>query len=67
MKLLKYFMEKPLQLMLSLPPKILLLGGLGANLPEIKIKINEFKKGINILDLILKNNILFQRVRLEEL
>ena len=33
-------------------------GGLGANLPEIKIKINEFKKGINILDLISKNNIL---------
>ncbi len=33
-------------------------GGLGSDLPEIKIKLNEIKKGINILDLITENNIL---------
>ena len=27
-------------------------GGLGSDLPEIKININEVKKGVNILDLI---------------
>ena len=32
--------------------------GLGADLPEIKIKSNEIKKGINILDFIANNNIL---------
>ncbi len=33
-------------------------GGLSSGLPEIKIKSNEIKKGINILDLIAKNKIL---------
>ena len=33
-------------------------GGFGADLPEIKININEVKKGINILDFISKNKIL---------
>jgi len=33
-------------------------GGLGADLPEIKIKLNEIKKGIKILDLIVINKIL---------
>ena len=33
-------------------------GGLGSDLPEIKIKLNEIKKGINILDLIANNKIL---------
>ena len=33
-------------------------GGLGVDLPEIKININDVKKGINILDFISKNKIL---------
>ena len=33
-------------------------GGLGSDLPEIKIKLNEVKKGINILDFIANNKIL---------
>ena len=33
-------------------------GGLGTDLPEIKININDLKKGINILDFISKNKIL---------
>ena len=33
-------------------------GGLGENLPEIRITSNEIKKGINILDLIAGNKIL---------
>ena len=33
-------------------------GGLGIDLPEIKVKINEIKKGVNILDFISKNKIL---------
>ena len=33
-------------------------GGLGSDLPVIKIKPNEVKKGINILDLITNNKIL---------
>ena len=33
-------------------------GGLSANLPEIKIKLNELKKGLNILDFIANNKIL---------
>ncbi len=33
-------------------------GGVGFNLPEIKVKTNEIKKGINILDLISENKIL---------
>jgi tyrosyl-tRNA synthetase len=33
-------------------------GGLSLNLPEIKIKSNELKKGINILDFIANNKIL---------
>jgi len=33
-------------------------GGLGSDLPEIKIKSNEVKEGINILDFISKNKIL---------
>jgi len=33
-------------------------GGLGKGLPEINIKQNDLKKGINILDLIASNNIL---------
>ncbi len=33
-------------------------GGLGSDLPEIKIKLSEVKKGINFLDLIAKNKIL---------
>ena len=33
-------------------------GGLGADLPEIKIRLNEIKKGINILDLIANYKIL---------
>jgi tyrosyl-tRNA synthetase len=31
---------------------------LGANLPEIKIKLNELKKGLSILDFIANNRIL---------
>ena len=33
-------------------------GGLGSDLPEIEIQSNEIKKGIYILDLIVKNKIL---------
>ena len=33
-------------------------GGFGSDLPEIKIKLKEIKKGINILDFIANNNIL---------
>ena len=33
-------------------------GGLGSDLPEIKIKSYELEKGINILDLIANNKIL---------
>ena len=33
-------------------------GGLGSDLPEIKLKLNEVKKGIKILDLIADNKIL---------
>jgi tyrosyl-tRNA synthetase len=33
-------------------------GGLGADLPEIKIRLNKIEKGINILDLIVENKIL---------
>ena len=33
-------------------------GGLGIDLPEIKIRSNEIKKGINILDLIINSKIL---------
>ena len=33
-------------------------GGFGSDLPEIKIKLKEIEKGINILDLIANNNIL---------
>ena len=33
-------------------------GGLGSDLPEVKIKLNEIEKGINILDLIANNKIL---------
>jgi tyrosyl-tRNA synthetase len=33
-------------------------GGVGKNLPEIKLKISELEKGINILDLLCLNNIL---------
>jgi len=33
-------------------------GGLGADLPEIKIKLSNVKKGINILNFIAENNIL---------
>ncbi len=34
------------------------LGGIGSDLPEIKINLNEIKKGINFLDFIVNNNIL---------
>jgi tyrosyl-tRNA synthetase len=33
-------------------------GGLGADLPEIKVKSNEISKGINLLDFLSQNNIL---------
>ena len=33
-------------------------GGLGSDLPEIKVKISDIKKGINILDFIANNKIL---------
>ncbi|MDA8822393.1 tyrosine--tRNA ligase [Candidatus Pelagibacter bacterium] len=33
-------------------------GGLGSGLPEIKIKKNEIKNGINLLDFLSKNNIM---------
>ena len=36
-------------------------GGLGADLPEIKIKSNKIEKGINILDLIVDNEILHSK------
>ena len=36
-------------------------GGLGADLPEIKIKSNKIEKGINILDLIVDNKILHSK------
>jgi tyrosyl-tRNA synthetase len=36
-------------------------GGLGSDLPEIKIKSNEIEKGINILDFIADNKILFSK------
>ena len=41
-------------------------GVLGLGLPEIKIKSYKIKKGINILDLIVDNKILHQKVRQEE-
>ncbi len=34
------------------------LGGIGSDLPEIKINLKEIKKGINFLDFIVNNNIL---------
>ena len=34
------------------------LGGLGSDLPEIKVKISELKKGINLLDFLSKNKIM---------
>ena len=42
-----------------------LSGGLGSDLPEIKIK-TKIKNGINILDLIAENKILPSRVKQEE-
>ena len=36
-------------------------GGLGSGLPEIKVKSKEVEKGINILDFISKNKILFSK------
>jgi tyrosyl-tRNA synthetase len=33
-------------------------GGLGSDLPEIKVKLNEIEKGINIIDFIADNKIL---------
>ncbi len=36
-------------------------GGLGEDLPEIKIKFNKIEKGINILDLIVENKILHSK------
>ena len=33
-------------------------GGIGSELPEIKIETEQLEKGINILDLIAKNKIL---------
>ena len=41
-------------------------GGLGTDLPEIRINISEVKKGINILDFISKNKILSSKVKQEE-
>ena len=35
--------------------------GLGTNLPEIKIKLSYAKKGINILNFIVENNILYSK------
>ena len=37
------------------------LGGLGKNLPEIKIKLSEIKKGIHILDFVTTNKILHSK------
>jgi tyrosyl-tRNA synthetase len=34
------------------------LGGLGSDLPEIKVKISELNKGINLLDFLSKNKIM---------
>ena len=42
-------------------------GGLGSDLPEIRIKSSEIKKGINILDLIKENNIYHRKVKREGL
>ena len=36
-------------------------GILGSNLPEVIIKLNDLNKGINILDLIAENKILFSK------
>ena len=36
-------------------------GGLGLDLPEIKIKLDKIEKGINILDLIVDNKILHSK------
>ena len=36
-------------------------GGLGADLPEIKINYKKIQKGINILDLIVENKILHSK------
>ena len=59
MKLQKFFMESQnLLIMQSKLRKTLYKGGLGADLPEIKIRLNEIKKGINILDLIANYKIL---------
>ena len=33
-------------------------GALGSDLPEVRIKLNDLNKGINILDLIAENKIL---------
>ena len=41
--------------------------GLGANLPEIKIKLIEVKRGLNFLDFLSKNKIVSSKVKVEEL
>ena len=58
MKLQKFLHGKKASKKLKKLQKILFEGkGLNQNLPEIKIKLNDIQKGINILDFLLKNKI----------
>ena len=58
MKLLKYFMVKSFNRAGQTAKDTFEGGGLGADLPEITVKLNEIEKGINILDFISDNKIL---------
>ena len=58
MKQQKFFMVKKLSKKQRKLRKILLKSGFGSDLPEIIIKLDKIKKGINILDLIAENKIL---------
>ena len=54
----KFFMVKRHRKKLQILQKKLLKKGKGSDLPVIEIQSIEIKKGVNILDLIAKNNIL---------
>ena len=58
MKLLRYFTGNKSKKAEQTAKDIFIGGGFGLDLPEIKIRSNILKKGINILDLIAENKIL---------